>query len=185
MALLQVGLFCYSPSMPEVNKEASRREANRLAAAAYRERVGRSKINARAAEYRERNRQKTRDSTRAYREAYPERVAATKAAHYAKKRATPEGRLVEAEKWRLYHLRYQFGLTPAQYAEMLGKQRGTCALCPATEGRPGGRMFVDHDHSTGAVRGLLCGACNSGLGFFKDNVSRLRRAIQYLEEHRL
>lgn len=54
-----------------------------------------------------------------------------------------------------------YGLTPAQYAELLRRQGGKCAICRA---RPKSkRLAVDHDHKSGAVRGLLCSRCNHDL----------------------
>jgi len=43
-------------------------------------------------------------------------------------------------------------------------------------------LHVDHDHITGALRGLLCSACNTGLGFFRDHPELLKRAIEYLNQ---
>jgi len=76
-----------------------------------------------------------------------------------------------------------YGITPAQYAELLAKQGGGCAICgdPPTSTRD---LSIDHDHTTGKVRGLLCNCCNPGLGYFKDNESRLHRAIAYLRENK-
>ena len=56
------------------------------------------------------------------------------------------------------------------------KQIGECHLC----GRLAPLLF-DHDHCTGAFRGWLCAACNSGLGMLGDDVEGLRRAIDYLQ----
>ena len=63
---------------------------------------------------------------------------------------------------------------------MEAAQDGRCAICGAVSGR----LFVDHCHTTGNVRGLLCVACNNALGQFRDSVSALRRAIDYLEQSR-
>lgn len=88
----------------------------------------------------------------------------------------------ETEK-RAYRLK-RYGLTPEQYDVLLTQQGGVCAICGTDE--PGGRwgtMFsVDHDHASGAVRGLLCGGCNLVLGHAKDDAARLRAAARYLEE---
>src|SRR5690348_4886724 len=54
-----------------------------------------------------------------------------------------------------------------------------CSIC----GAQGVALVIDHDHITGFVRGLLCQACNSGLGFFKDDPERLYAAQRYLAKN--
>lgn len=75
----------------------------------------------------------------------------------------------------------RFGLTLADFDRLLAMQGGVCAICrQASQAGRWRRFAVDHDHTTGEVRGLLCRACNTGLGFFADAVKRLMQAIQYL-----
>lgn len=65
---------------------------------------------------------------------------------------------------------------------MLARQGGRCAICET--GEPGGakNVFqVDHDHATGAIRGLLCFRCNNGISCFADSLSVLKGAVSYLE----
>ncbi len=88
-------------------------------------------------------------------------------------------------RWRAkspgYNRQYLYGMTEEQYAAMLDAQGGGCAICRTTEWN--GRHpvpHVDHDHRTGEVRGILCHACNLGLGKFKDDPDLLRAAIAYL-----
>lgn len=68
------------------------------------------------------------------------------------------------EHRRQYQRRWRYGITQAEYDQRLAKQGGVCALC---DGRPEdsvrGVLAVDHDHLTGAVRGLLCIRCNAAL----------------------
>ena len=66
------------------------------------------------------------------------------------------------------------------YERMLYLQNGKCAIC-GREDNGARRFCVDHDHETGRIRGLLCGRCNTGLGFFEDNTEALRAALEYLE----
>lgn len=86
---------------------------------------------------------------------------------------------------RKSHLKINFGLTPEDYDVMLASQKGVCAICSAdTPSAHRKYFYVDHCHITGKVRALLCGSCNTGLGHFKDDVSRLRAAADYLEKYR-
>jgi hypothetical protein len=82
-------------------------------------------------------------------------------------------------------IRTKFGITSADYDEILKSQGNECAICGTTEFKysRGRRPHIDHCHETGKVRGLLCGHCNLGIGQFFDNVSLLERAITYLKEH--
>jgi len=82
-----------------------------------------------------------------------------------------------------YFLDYRYGITIEDYNRMLSEQNGACAICGTD--KPGGKAkvwSVDHCHSTNRVRGLLCHRCNMGLGYFKDDLDRLRNAIAYLSK---
>jgi len=88
-----------------------------------------------------------------------------------------------------YWIKRLYGIDAAGYSAILASQGGVCALCRRAECRVGKngaakRLAVDHDHETGAIRGLLCFACNSGLGVFDDDSERLRRAADYIDAAR-
>jgi hypothetical protein len=74
----------------------------------------------------------------------------------------------------------QLGVSPADYERMLAAQDGHCALCPNTPKTR--RLSVDHNHKTGAVRGLLCFSCNRTLPHYKDS-AWLARAATYVAAH--
>jgi hypothetical protein len=76
----------------------------------------------------------------------------------------------------------QLNLTHIEYKEMLWQQDNACAICKQSffDGDKTVTVHIDHDHATGAVRGLLCRGCNHGLGNFKDDPERLTNAISYL-----
>ncbi len=78
----------------------------------------------------------------------------------------------------------KYGITPECYHRMFDEQSGACAICKTTDpgDKASGRFFVDHCHTTGNVRGLLCNNCNFGIGQFRDNTSTLLAAIRYIEQ---
>jgi hypothetical protein len=71
-----------------------------------------------------------------------------------------------------------YGATLVDYEIMLKEQNGQCAICGVS---PFGQALdVDHCHETGAIRGLLCGTCNAGIGLLKDNPDLCYKASMYL-----
>lgn len=84
---------------------------------------------------------------------------------------------------RRSHLKRLYGLTPETYDELVARQDGRCAICRTDDPGLKDVWHVDHCHTTGAVRGLLCAPCNTGLGQFKDDTSLLLAAVAYLEQH--
>lgn len=80
-----------------------------------------------------------------------------------------------------YHLKRKYGISQEEYDAMLINQNGGCALCDRTPEEEGRQLAVDHDHTTGKVRGLLCWWCNhKTLGRHSDP-SYFRRIADYLE----
>lgn len=76
-------------------------------------------------------------------------------------------------------VRDKYGLSLAEYRNMLKRSEGLCAICR----KPTEKLCVDHCHSTGKVRELLCRPCNIGLGGFCDSIGALEAAIAYLKRH--
>lgn len=112
--------------------------------------------------YREKNREKLREKDRQY---YRER-----------KKQDPDF-------LRRKHLKNEYNISLEDYAELFYKQNGVCAICGKTQkGKP---LFVDHDHSSGKIRGLLCGICNTALGGFRDKIVLLQEAIKYLNKNKV
>ena len=81
------------------------------------------------------------------------------------------------------HLKLKYNLDIETYNQMLQNQDNKCFICSYEFGQKQGDTYVDHCHTTSVVRGLLCQKCNSGLGYFKDNVKSLAKAIEYLKRN--
>jgi hypothetical protein len=91
-----------------------------------------------------------------------------------------------AERNRESRLRKVFGMSVAEYQEMLTSQGSRCAICKKNT-KNGQRLSVDHDHATGKVRGLLCVRCNYVVGWVEDTASvpdLLNRVARYLVKER-
>lgn len=84
---------------------------------------------------------------------------------------TPDKREKQAEAMR----KSRYGMAPGEHARMFKEQGGRCAIC-----RQELVLVIDHCHTSKRVRGLLCKACNLGIGYFHDDLERLRAAIDYL-----
>ncbi len=116
------------------------------------------------------NKARARELNRAWRAANPASVKA----HGAKWRSA------NPDKVRAKHLRDTYGLTLAEFDAMVADQDARCGVCRSAL-QPGRATHVDHDHATGAVRGLLCTRCNTGLARLGDDVFGVARALAYLQ----
>ena len=143
----------------------------------------------------------TKEERKAYKKRYDEknkeRDRLYRIAHRAEKKKYNEehreyltkcqktNRLNNIEKYRVkekgYQIKKNYGITIEKYNEMLNSQSNRCLICN-NEFKPIKDTYIDHNHITGKVRGLLCIKCNSGIGYFKDNIEKLKLAIKYLEE---
>lgn len=85
------------------------------------------------------------------------------------------------EQARRSNLQRMYGISLEEYQRMFDAQGGRCMICVSPPGKK--PLAVDHCHTKGEVRSLLCGNCNTGLGMFKDDIVILRRAIRYLSYH--
>lgn len=77
-------------------------------------------------------------------------------------------------------LQHRYGITLAEYNEMLETQSGSCAICGVTPTEHDERLCVDHNHETGKVRGLLCSRCNLAIGILQDSPELCQSATDYL-----
>lgn len=102
------------------------------------------------------------------------------------KKPAPERLAITTKKYMLNHA---YGLSLEQYAKMKEEQGNKCSICSRELVERGKDkkvpvyLCVDHNHTTGKVRGLLCSNCNAGVGMFEEDKSRMTRAIEYLREH--
>lgn len=85
---------------------------------------------------------------------------------------------------RAIMLWHKYRIEISDYERLLEQQKGKCAICG---GKPSGRgapkyFHIDHDAESGLIRGLLCGGCNMGMGYFRHDPDALREAARYLEK---
>ena len=83
-------------------------------------------------------------------------------------------------RWR--RMRAEYGIDKQDFCRMLEEQRHACAIC-AGDIADSPSTHVDHDHTTGRVRGLLCSRCNQAIGLLREDEKLFRRAVNYLRRH--
>ena len=102
------------------------------------------------------------------------------------KKKIKEHREKNKDKSRDYHLKRKHNITYVEYLQMVDKQNNVCAICnkPEVCKRQGNikLLAVDHSHKTGEIRGLLCYACNSAIGYAKESTEVLKQAITYIND---
>lgn len=126
----------------------------------------------RSLEWKRANPEKVRAQSRRRYQRHKERIC-----QYGKDwRAANADRMAKWTKNR--DLKKNYGITLEDFNRMCAYQKNKCAICGYE-----GRLCVDHDHLTGAVRGLLCSSCNSAIGLFHESVASLAAAIAYLDSY--
>ena len=128
-------------------------------------------------DYNAKNRDKIREGHRRWQDNNPGRMQAYRKAYHAK-RLADDLDAVRAEQ-RAAWLAHRYGLTPTDHAEMIAAQENRCAVC-GDEPAEGKALHIDHNHESGAVRGLLCGHCNRAIGLFRDDADVIEQAAAYL-----
>jgi DNA-directed RNA polymerase subunit RPC12/RpoP len=99
-------------------------------------------------------------------------------------------KIYEQERYRyddgkiVAHARHRrYGVTPQELVEMFKRQVYKCACCSDPLPEITKHVHIDHDHTTGKVRGIVCRDCNMTLAYGRDDPSRLRAAADFLERH--
>jgi len=91
----------------------------------------------------------------------------------------------DPERDRANRIKYSYGVSVKEIENMAISQHYKCAICKKQCPKLlyKGQLFIDHDHNTGKVRGLLCNDCNLFLGRAFDNINILQNAIDYLKKN--
>lgn len=114
---------------------------------------------------------------REWRKSNPERAAATK------KRAIEKNPAKHLRMARNTQFKRRYGITIDQFEEMRLNQKCECGICGIDPYKLGEPLVVDHDHETGKVRELLCRQCNLAIGYARESIHTLQKAIKYLRTH--
>ena len=133
---------------------------------------------AKAAAWKKANREIVHAQTREDREKNPEKYRKWSADSYAR----------NPEKMNTATIISAHKIHRDDYYALIEKQQNLCAICGEEEAREKDgkkmRLCLDHDHETMKIRGLLCHACNTGIGKLRDSVDLVRKALEYLELHK-
>ena len=105
---------------------------------------------------------------------------------------TPERKASMAEYYRNNkdkavnrQMMVNYGITLSEYNQLLDKQKGLCYICESHHTSQTRRLHIDHCHNSGKIRSLLCVNCNTALGLLKEDSNRVKKMIEYIEEHKI
>lgn len=90
---------------------------------------------------------------------------------------------------RKHRLKKEYGMTIEQFDELYKQQNGVCAICgktsPNTKKQHYSKtgLYIDHNHKTKTIRGLLCNRCNRATGMFEDDIELLKKVVNYLQKY--
>lgn len=131
-----------------------------------------------------RNKEKDREYARQWALRNPEKVKENNKNRKRTKKQHSEymkaWRIKEPEKAKSADLKKQYGITIDDYNKKLQSQNCKCAVCGSLQGKRA--LAVDHNHSTGEIRDLLCHRCNTSIGLMDESIDKLKALISYLEK---
>lgn len=94
---------------------------------------------------------------------------------------TPNKSRYSAERLKGYQLKSSFGMTYDEWFSLMESRGWACEICSRTVETSGRTLAVDHSHSTGEIRGVLCQRCNCAIGLLSENPEHIANAIRYLK----
>lgn len=126
-----------------------------------------------AREYRKNNPEKAKELDRKRGAKYREKSKDTRKIYYNKNKNKFKNRIILKK----------FGISLDDYNKMFEKQKGCCGICNTHQSEFNISLAIDHCHTTGKIRGLLCNHCNMGIGLFNENIKTLEKSIEYLKQY--
>lgn len=97
-----------------------------------------------------------------------------------KRKYNKEYRIKNPDKYRNTWYKYEYGISLDDYNIIFNLQKGLCNICNKHQNEFKRKLAVDHCHTTGKIRGLLCKDCNTAIGLLKDNIQIIKKAIEHL-----
>lgn len=154
------------------------KEQNRIIQKRYREKhKEKIKVTAKLSrqKHREKNREKEAQRTKSYSLKNKEKIKLRRKQYLMSNRP----------KYRSSYLKRKYNITLDDYNRMVNEQNNLCKVCgkPGDESNKNSVLHIDHCHSTGRVRGLLCDNCNRALGMVKEDIVILEALINYIKEN--
>lgn len=154
-----------------------RNEANRARYATNPEKVNAARRVRHAA-----NPEKARAEDQARYAANPEKKNAAGRAFYSNSKKDPTKHSANLDRIYFNRIKSAFGLSKEGYIRLFESQEGKCDICGVSPAK-GRHLAVDHDHTSGKVRGLLCSMCNLAVGHVKESSEIGRKLVSYIEKH--